>query len=317
MPTVVDEGVVRAYEALSPDAERIRTVAYRWGGRRPARSEDDYMALDLLSGGVRQVVQVADRLGVDAESRVMEIGCGLGGPLRHIAARYGCRMTGVDITPRQLAIARALSAGLDIEPRLEFVHADARDLPIADRTFSHAYSIEAFVHISDKAAAIREARRVLAPGGRLLVRDFVVHDPTAEFALFDDAVHPLALDRYVEAFGEAGFEDVQVTDYTAENREAYALARTMYGDGPLSLSEATRTFATLQPGVPPPRWQLLAPGRLPHVVRYLRERSRWALELFGSDELLRGVRQMCDDIVDAYDEGAMSLYELTGRKPAA
>ena len=71
------------------------------------------------------MLALAESLGLKAESRALELGCGLGGPMRFIAERYGCQVTGVDATPRQLDIARSLTGGLEVEPQLEFVLAPA------------------------------------------------------------------------------------------------------------------------------------------------------------------------------------------------
>src|SRR4051812_34181337 len=111
-----EQTVIGAYERLWPDGARIRQAAHRAGAVSPPRRARDHLALDLLNGGLREVWALADALALDHDSRVLDLGCGLGGPARFIAERYGCRVTGLDLSPRQLASARALTAGLDVEP---------------------------------------------------------------------------------------------------------------------------------------------------------------------------------------------------------
>ncbi len=162
--TKVNNAVIRAYEKLWPEAARIRTTAYRCGGPRRPRRAADHLALDLLDGGLRQVWAVAEDLRLNGVSHALELGCGIGGPARIIAERYKCRVSGLDITPRQLTIARGLSDGLEIARQLQFVLGDVCNLPFPSKTFSHAYPIEAMVHVSEKKTAIKEAFRILRPG---------------------------------------------------------------------------------------------------------------------------------------------------------
>ena len=309
-----NEFVIRAYEKLWPDADRIRTAAYRCGGPRRPRRAADYLGFDLLDGGLRQVWALAHDLRLNAESRVLELGCGLGGPARFIAERYGCRVTGIDITPRQLAIARALTEGLDVAPQLRFVSSDARDLPFRSERFSHVYSIEALVHVSDKPAAINEAFRVLRPGGVLCIQD-PIHDPELQIPLFERTLHPLSVEEYTAALEAAGFCEIAFFDCSKPSQEAYTLLSQLVSAGPISPSELFATFERLHPGLRPSRRRLLSPWRIRYTLRFMRNRYEAALELLEDPERIAGMRRMCAEIVSGYVTGVLKFYQICATRP--
>lgn len=112
-----------------------------------------------------EIIGFAD-FGAAAGLRVLEIGIGMGADLVRWA-RAGATVTGVDLTERAVSIttARLAEEGLDADLRV----ADAESLPFADGAFDLVYSWGVLHHTPDPARALREAQRVLAPGGRLKV----------------------------------------------------------------------------------------------------------------------------------------------------
>ena len=110
---------------------------------------------------------------------VLDIGCGIGGPARWIAAKYGCRVTGVDLTPEFCVAARELNTATGLADRVRILDGSALSLPIPENSFHHAYSHAALMNISDKLGVFREALRVLRPGG-LLALSFAGAGPAGE-----------------------------------------------------------------------------------------------------------------------------------------
>jgi len=108
-------------------------------------------------------------LAARARGRVLEVGIGTGLNLPHYPA--GTTLTGVELSPAMLAIARRRAAGLGRDADLR--EGDAEHLPFEDASFDTAVCALGLCTIPDPAAAIGEMRRVLVPGGRLLLLDHV------------------------------------------------------------------------------------------------------------------------------------------------
>jgi MPBQ/MSBQ methyltransferase len=119
-------------------------------------------------------------------SRVLDVGCGIGGSARILARDYGFDVLGISISPGQIARARALTPA---ELSCRFAVMDALDLELPDASFDAVWSVEAGPHMPDKQRYADELLRVLRPGGHLAVADWNRRDP---------AVRPLSwLERRV------------------------------------------------------------------------------------------------------------------------
>ena len=111
--------------------------------------------------------------GVSRCQKLLDAGCGFGGTLDSINRRLtGMDLVGVNIDPRQLDIARKQVSARPGN-RVEFVEADACVLPFPDASFDRALAVECIFHFPSRQAFLKEAARVLAPGGLLALSDFV------------------------------------------------------------------------------------------------------------------------------------------------
>lgn len=109
---------------------------------------------------------VAERVGLGLGERLCDVGCGYGGPARAFAHRYGARVCGITLSRRQAEHARRRSAP---KHGPSFVVGDWLDNPFPDGRFNVVVAIESASHMPDKPRFLAECRRVLAPGGRLVV----------------------------------------------------------------------------------------------------------------------------------------------------
>ena len=120
-------------------------------------------------GGAEATAALLERIPIRPEMRVLDIGSGIGGPARMIAARYGCHVTGVDLTPHFVETARALSAMCGMTDRVRFEVGSALALPLPDAGFDLALLLHVGMNVPDKEALFREARRVLRKSGTFAV----------------------------------------------------------------------------------------------------------------------------------------------------
>jgi ubiquinone/menaquinone biosynthesis C-methylase UbiE len=121
--------------------------------------------------GLEATAEIADRLQVEANDHLLDIGSGMGGPARYFAHRFGCEVTGIDLTAEFCDVARDLTRALGLEKRVRFELGNALAMPFADDSFDGAYSMNVSMNIADKAAFYREIHRVLKPGAWLMLSE--------------------------------------------------------------------------------------------------------------------------------------------------
>ena len=122
-----------------------------------------------------ELAEIPRLLEISASSNVLDIGCGAGGYALHFAATIGCRVTGIDVNEHGIHASEQSAHTRHLSDRARFLQHDASmPLPFRDRTFDAAYSNDAFCHIPNRIELLRECRRVLKSGGRLLFSDALV-----------------------------------------------------------------------------------------------------------------------------------------------
>jgi SAM-dependent methyltransferase len=130
--------------------------------------------LDQLHG--RQIAATREhlpRLRLDEGKHVLDVGSGIGGPARFMAATWGCRVTGIDLTAEFVAAARELTERCGLSGKVDFRRGDALHMPFADASFDRAACLHVAMNIADKPGLLREIRRVLKPSGRLVWSEIV------------------------------------------------------------------------------------------------------------------------------------------------
>lgn len=148
-------------------------AALREDGADPANPTIEALApYDQFHGrGIDSTEQLAAGLHVDRDDHLLDVGSGIGGPARYISNRFGCRVTGIDLTPEFCDVARHLTQVMGFEDRVAFEQGNALAMPFADESFDGAYSMNVSMNIGDKEGFYREIFRVLKPGGWLVLSE--------------------------------------------------------------------------------------------------------------------------------------------------
>jgi SAM-dependent methyltransferase len=199
--------------------------------------------------GIDATRDIADQLAahIRAEHHLLDIGCGIGGPARYVAQRFGCRVSGIDLTPEFCEVARALNdlvagtlaaSGHAPMPELRFELGNALAMPFADASFDGAYSMNVSMNIADKAAFYRDIHRVLRPGGWLMLSEIARGSGDAPPPEFPTPWASTAASSFLATADEtrdslvhAGFEVVDLRSTRAQALEFAALSRAAVARG--------------------------------------------------------------------------------------
>lgn len=168
-------------------------------------------------------------------SRVADFCAGLGGPARYYAHVYGAEVTAIELTPAK----KRLNDLVGLADRVRVVQGDVVSTELPDGEMDAVVSQEAFLHLPDKASVLREARRILRPGGRLAFTDLFRHAPLAatdaDLLWEGMAIQPVeTLDGYRALLAAAGFTIVRLEDLTEDLRpvlrQRFAMYQVMRGE---------------------------------------------------------------------------------------
>jgi len=157
-------------------------------------------------GGVARLA--ADLVQVKRGDRLVDVGCGPGTAAR-VAARRGATVTGVDPAGVMLRLARLLTLG---RPSIRWTEGTAEQLPLDDGAATALWSLSTVHHWRDVDAGIAEARRVLAPGGRLLAIERRVR--AGATGLASHGWTKEQAEAYADLCGAAGFTNMSVETHT-------------------------------------------------------------------------------------------------------
>jgi cyclopropane fatty-acyl-phospholipid synthase-like methyltransferase len=244
---------VRAAAAMhAPVAVRRRRTARSVGAyfdlitREGRLFYGDSFHLGYFSNGAQSLVEaleahtdlVARLARVELADEVLDVGCGLGAPAIRIAKRYGCRVTGVNISREQVRQGNELISGLDLSDRVVLQRGDARGLRFPDESFDAIVCLEAAGDIcvteADKSKLVSDLYRLLRPGGHIGFSDLALlqrvsraDDRELRAVLYHSAAE-LVTD-WPAIFSRAGFRIVESHDIIAETLPTWDHVRAVYG----------------------------------------------------------------------------------------
>ncbi|MEO3413573.1 methyltransferase domain-containing protein [Roseovarius sp. CAU 1744] len=220
--------------------DSIRAALKQSGVDPDAPGIEDLKPVDEFhTGGLEATDALLDQLEITPQTRVLDIGCGIGGAARHVAARTGAHVRGFDLTPDFVDTASALSRLVGLSDATRFQVGSALDIPEPDDSADLALMFHVGMNIEDKPKLFQEAARVLAPGGTFALFDVMRASdtpltfpfPWAEEAAFSFVTPP---EIYRAAAKAAGFELQAERNRSAFAREFFdrVLARIAEAGGP-------------------------------------------------------------------------------------
>ena len=184
--------------------------------------------------GRAATLELIDRMTLTEESKVLDIGSGLGGVSRTIAEVVGCPVIGIDLTPEFCEAATELSRWVGLSGNTTFQQGDALNLAFDDHAFDAVVTVHVAMNIENKMRMYKEAHRVLSAGGTFAVYDILQGDGgdmlyPAPWARDPSISHLATPDEMEALLAGAGFEIVQAIDSTKESLE-WLEARTAQSD---------------------------------------------------------------------------------------
>ncbi len=176
--------------------------------------------------GRKATLELAAHMQLTADSHVLDIGSGLGGPARTLAEAYGCRVTGIDLTQAFCDAAAAMSEWVGLSKLTSFKQGDATNLPFADKQFDAAMTIHVAMNIAAKDKMYAEARRVVKPGGIFAVYDVLQGEGgevlyPVPWARDPSISHVATPDEMKTLLTGAGFKLLDVEDSTEESQSFF------------------------------------------------------------------------------------------------
>jgi tocopherol O-methyltransferase len=190
-----------------------------WGpGEAPAADGGDRIAATD-----RLVHELAAFAGVPAGSRVLDIGCGIGGPALYLAGDLGCTVEGVTLSAAQAARAQEKADASGLGDRARFQQLDGMATGFPDGSFDVVWAMESLMHIADRAAFFTEVLRLLRPGGTVAVATWSARhgdatpeeEQTMQLILRHQVMPSFqSLEEHEELCRAAGFDGVRIADWS-------------------------------------------------------------------------------------------------------
>ena len=174
--------------------------------------------------GLEATLEIARLAELKQGMTVLDLGCGIGGPARTIAAEFGCRVTGIDLVDEYIRTAEMLTGMVGLGDKVTFRKGDMTNLRFDNDSFDRAFTIHTQMNVREKSKIFSEVSRVLSPGGRFTIYEICagsnspVHfpvpwanDPSISFLITPEELR--------EMLGREGFKELEWMDVSAKSIE--------------------------------------------------------------------------------------------------
>ena len=301
----------RNYQEVANSYYDLVTDFYRFGWGDSFHFAPRQKGESLMESLARCEHFLADALDLRSDMTVLDIGCGIGGPMREIARHSGAQVVGLNNNAYQVKMAEEANRRKGSASLCTLLHGDFMGIPAPDRSFDAAYSMESTPYAPDKRGAFSEVLRVLKPGAAYAGFEWCLTDRfdpgIAEHCRLKSGIEIgnglpelTTTGDVVDALTQAGFELVEARDSAAEGDPETPWYRGLQGRD-LSLASLPRT----------PVGRALTKG-MTRIMESIR------LTPPGTSEISALLNQCADDLVAAGVTGIFTpLYFFKARKPAA
>jgi sterol 24-C-methyltransferase len=215
------------YQTLVNSFYNLVTDFYEWGWGQSFHFGPRMVGEGFMESIKRAEYHLCSRLGMKPGMKALDVGCGVGGPMRNMCQFSGSIIEGITINQYQVNIGNKYNKKKGLDHLCKLIQGDFQKLPFEDKSFDIAYAIEATCHSPDKVQCFKEVARVLEPGGLFAGYDWVMlpkkFDPkNKDHVRIKEGIevgnglptlpYPSAV---VEALEKAGFEVIE--HYDANN----------------------------------------------------------------------------------------------------
>ncbi|GEM_PF-6081815 len=173
-----------------------------------------------------EILRFGNLLNINNESKILDFGTGLGGPLCHLISNFHCKGIGIDITESNIMSANNRSKILGIEKNVEFLYGDANSMKFHDNEFDAIMFIESIVHMNDRLNLMKSCRKYLKDDGKVLIAlECVTNNVPIGLKLKRDKLGMVISDiveNYRRLFYDSGF-DIDLEEVYKTKRFEFAI----------------------------------------------------------------------------------------------
>ena len=184
--------------------------------------------IDLKNATDKLIDSLAALATIDANTSIVDVGCGIGHPAFYLHRQFGCKITGITISPRGVEIAQERSEKNGYSGSVQFRVADALDNGLPDNSFDIAWVMESSHLMRNKERLFEECFRVLKNDGSFLLCDLILIEEFGIEEVFKYREELATLEKsfgrakmetlafYERKLSEQGFKDIEVIDISAK-----------------------------------------------------------------------------------------------------